>query len=126
MLVEKDWPPRTAFTYGARPQTGAARVLGVREAPHSVQIEFEAETDAFLVAGITHHRYWQARVDGVELPILRTNIAIQGIQVPSGRHTLLLEYSNPMIPLGASVSGIALLVLLTVFLRGRRLAGHGD
>jgi hypothetical protein len=126
MLVENDWPPRTAFTYGARPRTGAARVLGVRESPHSVQIEFEAEQDAFLVAGITHHRYWQARVDGVELPILRTNIAIQGIQVPKGRHTLLLEYSNPMIPLGASVSGLALLLLLTLFLRGQRLAGHGN
>lgn len=126
MLVERDWPPRTAFTYGARPQTGSARVLRVRESPHSVQIEFEAERAAFLVAGITHHRYWQARVDGVELPILRTNIAIQGIQVPPGRHMLLLDYSNPMIPLGASISGIALLLLLTVFLRGKRRAGNGD
>jgi hypothetical protein len=87
----------------------ATRVL---ETNNRVEIDVAASGDAFLAAAITRHKYWSATVDGEPVAIVPTNIAYSGIEIPQGRHSVVMRYRNPLIGAGAALSAAALLMLI--------------
>ncbi|MEA2329364.1 MAG: hypothetical protein QOE68_4323, partial [Thermoanaerobaculia bacterium] len=88
-----------------------ARVTRVRETDHTATIDVTASGRAFLVASVTGHRYWSATIDGHPAPLVATNLAYQGLIVPAGTHTIGMRYRNPLVPIGAAISFVALIAL---------------
>ena len=57
-----------------------------------------------LVITVTAHKYWRAKIDGREAPLLPANVAYQALDVLAGTHTIELRYRNPLILVGACIS----------------------
>jgi hypothetical protein len=86
-----------------------ARLLATRETTNAAELDVEASGRALLVATVTRDAHWHATMDGTPAEILPANVAYQAIVVPPGRHRITLRYRNSLIPIGAAVSGAALL-----------------
>lgn len=101
--------------------SGQVRLLDYR--PNQVLLEVDAPTSAFLVTSETHYPGWRASVDGRTRSIAYTNVAFRGLPVPAGRHKVLLEFAPSILWRSAVLSAAAWVVLLWVWVRGRRPAG---
>ena len=64
--------------------------------------------DAVLAINQTWDSDWRARVDGRLVRLVRTDISLQAVVVPPGRHRLELDYADPSIAWGLLISGVAL------------------
>jgi hypothetical protein len=104
LLAQRRWHPRTAFVRGTSRRVAGGRVRSVVESANRTVLDVEAEGDAMLVLSSTNHKYWRARLDGAAVPIVETNVAFMGIDVPRGRHRIELSYSNPLLAAGAWIS----------------------
>ena len=54
---------------------------------------------------------WRARINDRILPVYRTNVSLQGVALPPGRHVVEFELVSSTLRTGAAVSALALLVL---------------
>jgi hypothetical protein len=111
-LLQKSWPARVAFVDVAPFRPAPGRVKLIREKPNEIELELEAAGRAFFIAANTAHKYWTATLDGEPAPIRTTNIAYQGVEIPAGRHTLVLRYRNPVVAVSVWISAIAVLMAL--------------
>jgi hypothetical protein len=65
---------------------------------------------------------WRARIDGVDVPIYRTDVTLQGIVVPPGIHRVEFTMESRTLRAGLvlSAAGVATcIVLLVMSLRSR-------
>ena len=98
---------------------GTARVLAI--ADRSVTLEASAWRDAFLVSSDTWYPGWRAWIDGVEVPIHRTNYCLRGVALPAGTHEVRFEFHSQSFRAGAALTlASALLVIGTYFRRTPR------
>lgn len=83
-----------------------------------------ADSDGFLFLSIPFSDGWNAFVDGVSVPLYRTQVMYSGLFVAQGEHTVTLKYSNPFIKAGMVLSliGFVLFVLVFVLYRRKHLA----
>jgi uncharacterized membrane protein YfhO len=79
-----------------------------------------------LVLGQAYYHNWEASVDGVAAPLWRANYAFQAVEVPAGKHRILLEYKDKALRLGGAISLAAVLVCACGWLAGRRKGGRED
>ena len=68
--------------------------------------------ERLLVIAAANYPGWTARLDGRPVPIYKTNVALQGVQVPAGTHTLELRFTPKIFYVGAAFSALTLLLLL--------------
>ncbi|HEX7653298.1 MAG TPA: YfhO family protein, partial [Verrucomicrobiae bacterium] len=102
-----------------------ARILSQKFGTQTVNIEAEATltSPALVVIAQTYYHHWHAQVDGREAPLLRANYAFQAVQIPPGRHTILLYYRD-----GGFQVGIILMIVALVnvgFILVRKNPGSG-
>ena len=92
----------------ARPSTGTVVVR--QHAPGSLVLDVDVQgPEAGLVAvNQTWDDFWRARVDDRDAAVLRTDLSLQAVVVPQGRHRLELTYDDPWVPRGLAVSACAL------------------
>ena len=107
---------------GNAPQTdsldiGEANV--VEWTPSGVRIETDAPAQRYLFVSTMPFPGWAAQVDGEGREILPANMVGSAIQVPAGKHEVRLAYRPRKLVIGAAVSAVTLLVLLTAGLSGR-------
>jgi uncharacterized membrane protein YfhO len=62
---------------------------------------------------------WSAKIDGQTVAMDRWEDAFQSLKVPAGSHTVELIYSERLLPAGAAVSLVGL-VLLALWIRSAR------
>ena len=109
---------------GPAPQGAPRPAWTVREPDRQV-IEVEAGGDGILVLSEIWHPYWSARVDGQPAEVLQVDVALRGVPVPAGRHTVELEFRDRHVSYGAWGSAVGLAVwlgLLAVTWRRRSAA----
>jgi hypothetical protein len=95
-----------------RPAPGVVR--GWNEWTNGARIDVEAAERAFLVMSVTPHKYWSVTIDGSAVDSIVTNVGYQGVIVPAGRHVVTMEYRNPLIAVGASISMFTILAMMLV------------
>jgi hypothetical protein len=105
---------------------GTAHV--VSSAPQEMVVRTESNADDVLLIRTTFDPNWHGFVDGRPTEVLRADYALQGVEVPSGRHLVTLRYDDPTIGYGLLGSSLALSALLGpalfLVLRGRRRGGR--
>lgn len=115
-LRSGSFDPRTeAVVEGAAPRPaaeGAVRTL--KYAAREVVLETEAAAPSFLVSSEAWYPGWRAWVDGREQPLVLTNAAFRGMEVPAGRHTATMRFDPPILKRSAWISAAALLALLAL------------
>lgn len=78
------------------------------------------ESKGFVVfSEIYYKRGWNAYVDGAEVPIIRVNYLMRGVEVPGGDHEVVLKFEpkdySVSMGVGYASSGIMLFLVLLLF-----------
>lgn len=96
--------------------TGSASVAVVRRTSTRVELDVQAGAPATIVIEQSYNGGWQAAVDGHATPVQPADIDFQAVQVPAGRHRLVLSYQPKSFSqgLGVSLLGLAGLLVLLV------------
>jgi len=64
----------------------------VSRSANTLQLTATAQAQRLLVIANADYPGWRAWLDGQPVPILKTNVALQGVLVPPGQHTLRLVF----------------------------------
>lgn len=107
-----------------------ARVLEVAEEGGRIRVRYRADGPAFFTAAVTFDEGWRGEVDGVEgreaVALFPTAAGQIAMELPAGERELVLRYHDPLIAVGAGVTGLAALgwaaLLWTLARRERRQA----
>jgi uncharacterized membrane protein YfhO len=91
----------------------------VRVDDRVVVVHATAPRDAFLVLSDTYYPGWRASIDGVPVPLYRTNACIRGVALPAGTHEVRFAFEPVSFRVGAGLSLASLSVLAVVLFRGR-------
>ena len=95
---------------------GSVQVIEAR--PGGWVLDVSAAADGLLVISQPFYPGWQARIDGVDLPVHRVDYLLLGVAVPAGDHRVELGYR--LSPLPGIVTGMTLLGGLMVLVLRRR------
>ncbi|MDQ6803134.1 MAG: YfhO family protein [Acidobacteriota bacterium] len=115
-LTTKRWSDRAAFVTMPAFAPARAEVLRVTESANRADIAVRAEGQAFLVASVTPHRYWNATIDGAPAPLQTANVGFQGVIVPAGTHTIRFRYGNPLFAIFGAISIISFLLVIIMMI----------
>jgi hypothetical protein len=102
--------PAALTAAAAGPESASTRLI--RDEPGNVTVEAATSGAGYLVVSSSFAPGWQASVDGAPAPVLRGNLLFQTVPLPAGTHTVELRYQPPQLALGATISGLALLLAL--------------
>jgi hypothetical protein len=98
-----------------------AQIVIARKSPMAFDLEVSADGPgpAFVAINQTWDTGWQARLDGRPTPVIRTDLALSGVLVPPGKHTIALSYDDPWLRAGLWLSVVGCLGCLVLVLWGR-------
>ena len=108
---EGELPPRRAAK-------GFAVAHVTRDEPEALEVGTATSEATTLVITRSWDSGWEARLDGVRVPLRRCDLALMAVAVPPGEHALALAYRPAAFRAGVAVSGASLLVLLGLVLAG--------
>jgi len=60
--------------------------------PNKIIYQTSAQTPQFAVFSEVFHRHWEARINGVKVPIIRVNYILRGLIIPEGEHEIVFTY----------------------------------
>ncbi len=89
-----------------------ARVLNSKFETQSVEAEVQASEPSLVVFSQSYYHDWRATVDGRPTPLLQADYAFQAVQIPAGRHEIVLAYQDRAFQTGAAISICGWLVCL--------------
>ena len=89
------------------------RATITRYQPERVELTTSLATPGWLVLTDTHYPGWQASIDGQPAEILQANLMFRAVQVPAGEHTVVFEFVPRSLQVGALITLLALLILIT-------------
>lgn len=78
------------------------------------------DREKLLVLSIPYESGWTALVDGEEAELVCANLMYSGLRLEPGEHTIELVYERPGLKKGAAVSGISILLFLSIIFVQRK------
>ena len=90
---------------------GSAAVMLARTA-NSVSLQATAAQPRFLVFSDTYYPGWQAKIGEESVAIYQTNVALRGLIVPPGSHTITMTFRPTTYVVGTTLSLTTAVVLL--------------
>ena len=84
----------------------------VSRTANSITIQATAEEPRLLVLSDTFYPGWQATIDDTPAEILPTNVALRGVVVPPGSHTIIMQFRPWTLYVGLTLSLLTGLVVL--------------
>jgi hypothetical protein len=93
---------------------------GIRSTPLLLKtanhLELAAEGPGLFVLSEIAYPGWVARIDGVDQPILTVGGLLRGLELPEGKHTIVLDYRPASFMFGAGISLVTLLVIAILWI----------
>ncbi len=117
LLVEGD-PSTPTEPSGAQAAMAATSVLDL--GPNVVRVTATADVASYLVLDDFYHRGWTARVDGQPTKVFIANALFRAVAIEPGVHEIEFRFEPLSHLIGAVVSGVSLLVVLTLIAWGLR------
>jgi uncharacterized membrane protein YfhO len=78
-----------------------------------MKYEYSAPNDVFAVfSEVYYDKGWKAYVDGEELPIIRADYILRGLQLPGGNHTVEFVFDPQTMKVSNTVSLISSIILI--------------
>ena len=77
------------------------------ESPGDLIYEYFSCDNNFAVFSEVYYKTWKAYIDGAEVPLLRVNYILRGLEVPAGKHTIELKCKDELIIKSAKISLVA-------------------
>ncbi|MCA9400732.1 MAG: YfhO family protein [Candidatus Omnitrophica bacterium] len=71
------------------------RIKVLNYSVNALTLQLQTPEDKILVYNDSYHKYWHAYIDGVEVPVYRTNVAFKGVFLPKGNHRIRFQYLPP-------------------------------
>jgi hypothetical protein len=99
VAVVEDAPPRRDGG-GAQPGT----VTITAETTATMELVTNTSAPAFLVVSEIHYPGWHAYLDGAEVPLVRTDAVLRGVDIPPGEHRVRMEFAPLSLRIGVAVS----------------------
>src|SRR5262249_39066582 len=99
------------------PRGHAAEI--VVDEPDAVEIDATLAAPGRVGRADTWAPGWQATVDGMPAPILRTNYLFRGVAVPAGAHHVRFAYQSRTLAVGGISSAVGWLGMALLALRRR-------
>jgi hypothetical protein len=96
-----------------------ARVVSKRSTSHRIELEAEADQPSLVVIAQSFYPAWTVSVDGLATRLWRANHAFQALEIPAGRHQIVLKYEDWKFRWGAIISGITFLFCAALWLSGK-------
>jgi uncharacterized membrane protein YfhO len=93
----------------------------LREAWNSRTINLIVPHPGYLVLAYTYYPGWHATVDGHPTEILRANYAFMALRLEPGEHQVVLHYRPLSLALGTLISGLAVLLIISIIMLLPRL-----
>ena len=85
--------------------------------PDRLNYEYTAPNDVFAVfSEVFYDKGWKAFVDGEEVPIIRTDYILRGLQLPGGNHKVEFVFDPPTMKISKIVSLIGSVILVLGFI----------
>lgn len=101
-IVEGDFP---AMAAPDTDPTSSVTLAGF--APDRLSYDATTSADGFLVMSEVYEPGWKAYLDGDEVEIYPTDVALRGIMLPAGDHIVDLRYEPTSLRVGFAVSALA-------------------
>ncbi len=115
IIIEKD------FTQFSQAADNKASVEYLSYLPKSSLIKVESERNGFLFISDTFFLCWKAKVDGIEMEILRANFTFRAIPIQAGTHQVEMFYDPSSFKYGIFISLLSLITLLAALILGKIL-----
>ncbi len=93
---------------------GATRVEIVNYTGDFYSAKYTAAFDCLLRIAVPYYPGWTAAVDGKSTPVYVVDGALSGVLAPAGTHELTFRYRSNWFPMGAGISLLALLGIITL------------
>jgi hypothetical protein len=85
------------------------RVEWVEREVNSQTLRVEASGPMLLVVSDNYYPAWTATIDGERSPVLRADLTLRAVRVPTGNHEVRFEYRSPMLRAAAWTTIVSLL-----------------
>lgn len=80
-----------------------------------VTLTANSRNGGFAVVSEVWHPGWTATLDGEHLEISRTNVALMGVQIPAGSHTVEIQFKPLRFDVAMTLTGLGALGILGLF-----------
>ncbi|MDD5187970.1 MAG: YfhO family protein, partial [Methanoregula sp.] len=87
---------------------------------NSIILHTNSTSSQYLILTDTFDNRWKAYVDGIGVPVTRTNYLFRGVRVPEGQHSINFAYEYPEFNLYLLLS-ILIAVGITIYIFYLRL-----
>ena len=99
-----------AFKTAAFDPSGKVDVVRVKDT--EIVLQTQSKSDAFLVASDIYYPGWKATIDGLSVPVHRTDYVLRGISLPAGSHEVRFEYRPQPFYVGLILTLFSLIALI--------------
>jgi uncharacterized membrane protein YfhO len=91
--------------------------------PERIELTVETEGPAFLATSEPSYPGWEALVNGHSQPMLMTNGAFRGLELPRGKSEVVMTYHPVKLRLAVTLTLLALLTTSAFIIRSGTAAG---
>jgi hypothetical protein len=92
--------------------------------PNKIELKTDSDNHTYLVLSELYYPGWRAYVDGVQVSIMRANYILRAIPLKPGKHNVIFAYEPMSFYLGASISGLTIFILASIFWIFNRKKGN--
>ena len=94
----------------------------IEKVDNSYSCRTDRDDEGWLYFRVPYGEGWTAYIDGKKVDLKKANLGFMAIDVPSGNHSVLIEYETPHLREGALISCAGVVLALAVFCWHRRKA----
>jgi hypothetical protein len=87
---------------------GRAEIVDYR--PEEVAIEVTADRDCYLLVQDSYYPGWKVSVDGLARPVLMTDLGTRAVEVPAGRHSVVMKFAPTSLKFGLVASSVGIIL----------------